>query len=199
MIKALIYNEAVVKTGGITAIKLIHICVDYSVKIETILAEMRVLFDNRNRFFRGSPVLLQKVPDLTKFLDLPPMEVLQNLQMPTTLRTNEESTESGERPAPRSDARTSKAERPQQEAPTPVPEPAPTLEAQDLILMDTFEMPPLPMDPAPVVPSPPTTSPTLANPRPKIPFSTPIPPLLETGVREKASGLHTFHELLNQS
>ena len=91
MIKARIYDEAVAKTGGVTALKLIHICVDYSAKMETILAEMRVLFDTRNRFFRGSPVPLEKFPDL------PPTEVLQNLQTPPTLRTNQESVEFGPR------------------------------------------------------------------------------------------------------
>ena len=79
VIKAWIYDEAVAKIGGVTALKLIQICVDYSTKMETILAEMRVLFDNRNHFFRGSSVLLEKVPDLTDFLDLPPTELLQNL------------------------------------------------------------------------------------------------------------------------
>ena len=76
VIKAPIYDEAVAKTEGVTALKLIHICVDYSAKMETILVEMRVLFDNRNCFFRGSPVPLEKVPDLLEFPDLPPMEVL---------------------------------------------------------------------------------------------------------------------------
>ena len=56
VIKAWIYDEAVAKVGGVTALKLIHICVDYSTRMETILAEMRVLFDNRNRFFQGSPI-----------------------------------------------------------------------------------------------------------------------------------------------
>ena len=88
VIKARIYDEAVAKTGGVTTLKLIHICVDYSAKMETILAEMRILFDNRNRFFRGSPVPLEKVPDLSEFLNFPPTEVLQNLQTPPTLRTN---------------------------------------------------------------------------------------------------------------
>ena len=207
VIKARIYDEAVAKIGGVTALKLIHICEDYSIKMETILAEMRVIFDNWNRFFWGSPVPLEKVPDLTEFPDLPPTKVLQNLQTPTTLRTNQVSAESGERPVPGSDARTSKAERPQQEAPTLVLELAPTLEAQDPISMDTSEMPPLPVDPAPVVPSPPTTSPTPANPRPKIPFSVPVPPLSETvreymeSVRRQAAFTHTpgFQELLNQS
>ena len=113
VIKARIYDKAVAKAGGVTALKLIHICVDYSVKMETILVEMRVLFDNRNRFFQSNPVPLEKVPDLTEFPDLPPTEVLQNLQTSTTLRTNQESAKSGERPAPGSDARTFKAERPQ--------------------------------------------------------------------------------------
>ena len=81
--------------------------------METILAEMRVLFDNRNRFFRGSPVPLEKVPDLTDFPDLLPTELLQNLQTPTILRTNQDSAESGGRSAPGSDARTSEADRPQ--------------------------------------------------------------------------------------
>ena len=76
MTNARIYDEAVAKTGNVTALKLIHICVDYSAKMETILAEMRALFDPRNRFFRGSPVPLEKVPDLSEFSDLPPTEVL---------------------------------------------------------------------------------------------------------------------------
>ena len=125
MIKARIYDEAVAKIGGITTLKLIHICVDYSTRMETILAEMRVFFDNRNRFFWGTPVPLEKVPDLMDFPDLPPTELLQNLQMPTTLRTTRDSAESGGRLALGLDARTSKADRPQQEAPTPVPGLAP--------------------------------------------------------------------------
>ena len=79
VIKAWIYDEAVAKIGGVTALKLIHICVDYSTRMETIMAEMRVLFDSRNRFFRGSPIPLEKFPDLTDFLDLPPADLLQNL------------------------------------------------------------------------------------------------------------------------
>ena len=107
MIKAGLYDEAIAKTGGVTALKMIHICVDYSTRMETILAEMRILFDSQNHFFRGSLVPLEKVPDLTDFLDLPPIELLQNLQMPTTLRTTRDSIE-----APGSDARTSEADRP---------------------------------------------------------------------------------------
>ena len=60
VIKARIYDEVVAKIGGVTALKLIHICVDYSTRMETILAEMRVLFDSRNRFFRGSPIPLER-------------------------------------------------------------------------------------------------------------------------------------------
>ena len=112
VIKAQIYDEAVAKIGGVTTLKLIHICVDYSTRMETIMAEMRVLFHNQNRFFRGSPVLLEKVPDLTDFPDLLPTELLQNLQTPTTLRTTQDSVESGGRPAPGSNARTSEADRP---------------------------------------------------------------------------------------
>ena len=110
--KAWIYDEAVAKTGGVTALKLIHICVDYSARMETILAEMRILFDNRNRFFRDSPIPLEKIPDLTDFPDLLPADLLQNLQTPTTLRTTQDSAESGGKPAPGSDARMSEAERP---------------------------------------------------------------------------------------
>ena len=127
MIKAWIYDEAVAKIGGVTALKLIHIYVDYSTRMETILAEMRVLFECRNRFFRGNPVLLEKVPDLMDFPDLPPTELLQNLQTPTILRTTRDSVESGGRPAPESDARTSEADRPQQESPTHVPGAEPAL------------------------------------------------------------------------
>ena len=113
VIKARIYDEAVAKIGDISALKLIHICVDYSTRMETILAEMRVLFDSRNCFFQGSPTPLEKVPDLADFPDLLPADLLQNLQTPTTLKTTRDSAESGGRPAPGSDARTSKAERPQ--------------------------------------------------------------------------------------
>ena len=125
VIKAGLYDEAIAKTGGVTAFKMIHICVDYSTRMETILAEMRIFFDSRNRFFRGSLVPLEKVPDLTDFPDLPPTDLLQNLQTPTTLRTTRDSTQ-----APGLDAKTSEADQPQQEAPTPVPgpEPAPVQE-----------------------------------------------------------------------
>ena len=110
VIKARIYDEAVAKIGGITALKLIHICVDYSTRMETILAEMRVLFDSGNRFFRGSPIPLEKVPDLTDFPDPPLVDLLQNLQTPTTLKTTRDLAESGGRPAPGSDARTFEVE-----------------------------------------------------------------------------------------
>ena len=73
--KARIYDEAVAKIENVTALKLIHICVDYSAKMETILAEMRALFGARNRFFWGSPIPFEKVSDLLEFPDLPPMEV----------------------------------------------------------------------------------------------------------------------------
>ena len=135
--KARIYDEAVEKTGSVTALKLIHICVDYSAKMETILAEIRALFDARNRFFRGSPIPLEKVPDLLEFLDLPPTEVLQNLQTPPTLRTNQESAESRERPAPESDARTYEVGKAQLEVRAPALDPTPTLEAQDPVPIDT--------------------------------------------------------------
>ena len=87
VIKARIYDETIAKIGGVTALKLIHICVDYSTRMETILAEMRILFDSQNRFFRGSPIPLEKFPDLTDFPDLLPVELLQNLRTPTTLKT----------------------------------------------------------------------------------------------------------------
>ena len=177
--KARIYNEAVAKMGSVTALKLIHICVDYSAKMETILAEMRALFAARNRFFRGSPVLLEKVPDLTEYLDLPPTKVLQNLQTWTTLRTNQELTESGERQAPGSDARTNEARRAQsEEVPTPASIPTAVPEAPVLVPTTVFETPPLPTDPAPVIPSPPAPSPVPVNPEPSRSLS--IPPLSET-------------------
>ena len=221
MIKARIYDEAVAKIGGVTTLKLIHICVDYSTRMETILAEMRILFDSRNRFFQDSPIPLEKFPDLTDFPNLPPADLLQNLQTPTTLRTTRDSAESGGRPAPGSDARTSEAERPQQESPAPaqqpepipipepastpalgttsapVPEPVPTSAAQDSVPMDTTETPPLPISPAPVVPSPPTNSPTASGPRPKALLPAPMPPLSETAreymesVRRQAAFTHT--------
>ena len=105
VIKARLYDEAIAKTGGVTALKMIHIYVDYSTRMETILAEMRILFDNRNRLFWGSSISLEKVPDLTDYPDLPPPELLQILQMPTTLRTTRNSME-----VPGSDARTSEAD-----------------------------------------------------------------------------------------
>ena len=113
MIKARIYDEAVAKIRGVTALKLIHIYVDYSTRMETILAEMRVLFDNLNRFFRGSSNPLEMVPDLMDFPDLLPTELLQNLQTPTILRTNQDLAKSGGRPAPGSDATTFEAGRSQ--------------------------------------------------------------------------------------
>ena len=204
VIKARIYDEAVAKIGGVTALKVIHICVDYSTKMETILAEMRVLFDSRNCFFRGSPIPLEKFLDLTDFPDLLPANLLQNLQTPTTLRTTRDSAEFGGRPAPGSDAKTSEAERPQQESPAPalrpesasilepastlapgstsapVPEPVPTPAAQDPVPMDTTESPPLPISPAPIVLSPPTDSPTASDPRPEAPLLAPMPLLAET-------------------
>ena len=230
MIKARIYNEMIAKIGGVTAFKLIHICVDYSTRMETTLAEMRILFDNWNCFFRGSPVPLEKFPDLTDFLDLPLAELLQNLQTPTTLKTTQDSVESGGRPAPGLDAGTSEADRPQQELPAPAPrlesapipkptstpapgptfapvsEPTPTSVGQDSVPMDTTETPPLPTNSAPVVPSLPTDSPVPSNPRPKVPFPAPIPPLSETAreymefVRRQAAFIHTpgFQELLSQ-
>ena len=79
VIKARLYDKAIAKIRGVTALKLIHICVDYSSRMETILAEMRALFAARNCFFHGSLVPLQKVLDLVEFPDLPPTEVLQNL------------------------------------------------------------------------------------------------------------------------
>ena len=42
--KVRLYNEAMAKTETITSLKLIHIYVDYSAKMKTILAEMRSLF-----------------------------------------------------------------------------------------------------------------------------------------------------------
>ena len=221
VIKARIYNEAVAKIGGITALKLIHICVDYSTKMETILAEMRVLFDSSNCFFWGSPIPLEKFPDLTDFPDLLPADLLQNLQMPTTLRTTRDLAESGRRPAPGSDARTSEAEQSQQESPAPaqqpeptlvpepastpaprstsvpIPEPVPTPAAQDPVPMDTTEAPPFRISPAPVVPSPPTSSLAASGPRPKAPLPAPMPPLSETerkymeSVRRQAAFTHT--------
>ena len=156
--KARIYDKAVAKTGNVTALKFIHIFVDYSTKMETILAEMKALFDAWNRFFQGSPVPLEKVPDLSKFPDLPATEVLQNLQMPTTLRTNQESAESRERQALGSDARTAEVGRAQQEVPTPAPAPTPTLETPASVPMDVSDTPPLPSDPASAIPSPSTVS-----------------------------------------
>ena len=115
VIKARLYDEVVAKIGNPTALKLIHICVDYSARMETVLAEMRALFAARNRFFHTNPILLEKVFDLTEFPDLPSAEVLQNLQTPTTLRTNLESTEFGGRQELGSDAKSKDVGRAQPE------------------------------------------------------------------------------------
>ena len=42
--KAQLYDEAMTKIRTITSLKLIHICVDYSAKMDTILAEMQSVF-----------------------------------------------------------------------------------------------------------------------------------------------------------
>ena len=154
MIKARLYNEVVAKTRGITSLKLIHIYMDYSARMETILVEMRALFATWNCFFRDSPMSLEKVPDLTEFPDLSPTEVLHNLQTPTTLRTNQESSESRERQDPRSDAKTKEAGRTKlEEVPTP---PSVPTTASDVT-------PPLLMNPAPIIPSLPAPSPGSVN------------------------------------
>ena len=164
--KAQLYDETVAKTNSVTALKLIHICVDYSTRMETIFAEMRTFFSAQNHFFRGSPIPLERVPDLTKFLDLPPMEVLQNLQMPTTLRTNIESTKSGGRQDPGSNARSKDVGKIQpEEVPTPTSD----------------VTPPLPTEPAPSVPSPLVPSPGQINPLPGL--NLPLPPDLQEATR----------------
>ena len=221
VIKARIYDEAVAKTGGVTTLKLIHICVDYSTRMETILAEMRILFDSQNRFFQGSPIPLEKLLDLTDFPDLPPADLLQNLQTPTMLRTTRDSAKSGGRPAPGLDARTSEAERPQQESPAPIqrpeptpvpepvstpspgstsaplPEPVPTPEAQDSVPMDTTKTPSLPTNPVLVVLSLPADSPAASDPKPKVPPPALMPPLADEArkymeaVRRQAAFTHT--------
>ena len=174
-------------------------------------------------FFQGSPIPLEKFPDLMEFPDLPPADLLQNLQTPTTLRMARDSVESGGKPAPGSDARTSEAEQPQQKSPapaqqpepTPVPEPVstPTLgstsapvpklvpipTAQDLVPIDTTETPPLPISPAPVVPSPPTDSPAASGPRPKAPLPAPMPPLLKTAREYMESVRVVYRDVMTAS
>ena len=168
--KARLYDEAVAKIGGITVLKLIHIYVDYSARMETILAEMRTLFTARNCFFRGSPIPLDKVPDLIEFLDLLLADVLLNLHTLTTLRTNLELVGSAKQNDLRSDARSKDAERTElEEVPTPGTDSTPPG-------MDST--PPLPMEPAPLVPSLPAPSTGPVNPQPSP--SLPIPPLTES-------------------
>ena len=94
--KARLYDEAMAKIDSITALKLIHISMDYSTRMETILAKMRAFFTAQNHFFHGSPIPLEKVVDLTEFLDLPLADMLQNLHTPTMLRKNPELLESRE-------------------------------------------------------------------------------------------------------
>ena len=86
--KAQLYDEAVAETRTITVLKLIHICVDYSAKLETILVEMRPLFLMLSQPTRQSPILLDKILDLTEFSNLPPTDVLQGLHTTTMLRIN---------------------------------------------------------------------------------------------------------------
>ena len=148
-----LYDEAVAKTSSIIALKLIHICVDYAARMETILAEMQTLFTARNRFFCNSPIVLKKVHDLTEFLDLPPRDVLQNLHTPTTLRTNPELTKSRGRKDPGSNARSKDAGRIQ-------------LEEVPTLALDST--PPLPTKPTPHIPSTPAPSPGQVNPLPDL-------------------------------
>ena len=136
MTTARLYDEAVAKIGSITTLKLIHICVDYAARMETILAEMQTLFTTRNRFFPGSPIPMEKVLDLIEFLDLPLGDVLQNLHTPKILGTNPESLESGGRKDPRSDAMSKDAERTQSE---------------EVLILASDSTPPVP---SPLAPSP---------------------------------------------
>ena len=105
---------------------------------------MRALFTTRNCFFRGSPVPLEKVPDLAEFPDLLPTEVLQNLQIPTTLRTNQELMESKERQDLGPDARTKEVGKIQLDE-VPMPLSVPTM---------VSETPPFFIDQAPAISSP---------------------------------------------
>ena len=188
--KAQLYNEAVAKTGGITALKLIHIFVAYFARMETILAEIWTLFTARNRFFRNSPTPLDMVRDLIEFLDLSPVGVLQNLHTLTTLRTNLESVRSGKRNDPGSDARSKDAGRTK---PEEVSTPA------------TDSTPSLPTKPAPLVPSPTASSPGLVNPQPSPSLT--IPPLTESArlfvesVRRQTTLIQSpsFQDLLNRT
>ena len=161
--KARLYDEAVAKIGGITILKLIHIYVDYSARMETILAEMRTLFTARNCFFRGSPIPLDKVPDLTEFLDLLLADVLLNLHTLTILRTNLELAGSAKQNDPRSDARSKDAGR---------------TELEEVPTLGTDSIPPLLTEPDPPIPSPPAPFAGPINPQPSP--SLPIPPLTES-------------------
>ena len=103
--KARLYNKAMVKTESITFLKLIHICVDYSANIKTILAEMQAFFATRNRLLCTNPISLDKILHLSEILDLPLEEVLQGLTTTTTFKTNPNSSRSGLPKDPGSNAR----------------------------------------------------------------------------------------------
>ena len=95
--------------------------------------ELQTRLLKRNCFFRGSAVPLEKVLDLSEFPDLPPTKVLQNIQTPTTLGTNQELVKSEERQALGSDARTNEVERAQsEEVPTGCPRPDNSLRDSNL-------------------------------------------------------------------
>ena len=126
--------------------------------------------------------------------------------MTTTLRTNQESAESGERQAPRSNARTTEAGRAQQEeVPTTTPVPTTVLETLASVPTNVFETPLLFADPAPAILSPSAVSRAPVNSKSRM--SLPVPPLSEIAraymesVRRQAAFTHTtrFQELLNQS
>ena len=198
--KARIYDEAVAKIGSVTALKLIQICVDYSAKMETILAEMRALFAAQNHFFWGSPVSLEKVSDLTEFPDLPLTEVLQNLQTLTTPRTNQESTESGEGEAPGSNAKTYEAKRVQlEEVPTPASVSTTVPETPISVLTTISETPVPPHGSGPSNPVSPNSFPHTGKSGTKYvhAHSTPIGNCKGVcGVYEKGSSLHTDTQIL---
>ena len=76
--KARVFDETVAKALPITRAKVINIVVDYSSKMETLLAEMRKLMVGLH-----SATLQPGALDLSKFPEIPAAEILHGLSTPT--------------------------------------------------------------------------------------------------------------------
>ena len=81
--KARLFDKAIMKLGSLIRAKMIHIILDYTMKMEKLLEEMQVFMNGFNL------VLLEAILDISKFSEIPTAEILQGLSFPTkTTRTN---------------------------------------------------------------------------------------------------------------